>query len=138
MSWKESIKEWGGGDITFLSSDGECLIFVVVADPVLLEGKYKGKPQDRVGCPIVTDEGFVLLVTGKRVARKLSKFEFAFGDTAFMLVRRGVEGDINVKYDLKAIDDVGKTKHLFELAATEYNVEKLAAAIEAAQEVMES
>jgi len=138
MSWKEKAKEWGGGDITFLSSDGECLIFVAVAEPVLLEGVFKGKPQDRIGCPIVTDEGFQLFVTGKRVFRKLSKFEDKFNTHAFMVVRHGGEGDINAKYDVSLLDDSAKTVQLFDIAKKEYKPALLKQAIEDAQKVMKA
>lgn len=138
MGWKDKMKDWGGGDLTFLSSDGECLLFVVVDEPVLLEGKYKGNPQERIGCPVVTDEGFVLFVTGKRTARKLSKFEDRFKDAAFMVVRHGESGDINSKYDVSLLDDKVKTEQLFLLAKREYKPAMLKQAIEDAKEVMKS
>ena len=75
MSWKEKMKEWGGGDLAFLSEDGEVITFAVVGEPVLLEGKFKGKPSEKIGCPIVTRDGFTLFIAGKRLARKLSKYE---------------------------------------------------------------
>jgi len=134
--WKESIKEWGGGDLTFLSSDGEVLMFVVVDDPQLLTGKFKGNVQERIGCPVVTDEGFVLFITGKRVARKLSKFEDRFKDTAFMVVRHGESGDINCSYEVSVLDNEAKTEQLFAIAKKEYNPELLAEAIKDAREVM--
>ncbi|GAI46524.1 unnamed protein product, partial [marine sediment metagenome] len=49
MSWKEKSKEFGGGDLAFLSEDGEVINFVVVGEPVLLEGKFKGRPTEKVG-----------------------------------------------------------------------------------------
>jgi len=136
MGWKDKMKEWGGGDITFLSSDGECILFVVVDEPVLLVGKFKGKEQNRIGCPVVTDEGFLLFITGKRVARKLSKFESRFKDTAFMVGRHGESGDIDSKYDISVVDDKAKTKQLLELAKKEYKPKMLTQAIEDAKEVM--
>lgn len=136
MAWKDKMKEWGGGDLTFLSSDGEVIMFVVVDEPVLLTGKYKGNPQERIGCPVVTDEGFVLFVTGKRTARKLSKFEDRFKDAAFMVVRDGESGDINSKYDVTVLDNETKTKELFALAEKEYKPAMLKQAIEDAKEVM--
>ncbi len=134
--WKESMKEWGGGDLTFLSSDGEVIMFVVCDDPILLEGKFKGNVQERIGCPVVTDEGFVLFITGKRVARKLSKFEDRFSDTAFMIVRHGESGDINAKYDVSVLDDKPKTAQLFDIKKKEYKPALLKQAIEDAKEVM--
>lgn len=136
MSWMNKMKDWGGGDLTFLSSDGECLVFVVVADPVLLTGKYKGKEQERIGCPVVTDEGFVLFITGKRTARKLSKFEGMFKSTAFMIIRHGSEGDINATYGVTIVDNEKKTTQLFELAKKEFTQDKLKEALVAAKEVM--
>ena len=136
MAWKDKMKEWGGGDLTFLSSDGEVIMFVVVDEPVLLTGKFKGNAQERIGCPVVTDEGFVLFVTGKRTARKLSKFEHQFKDTAFMIVRKGESGDINSKYDVTILDNETKTKQLFDLAAKEYKPAMLKQAIVDAKEVM--
>jgi len=136
MSWKEKMKEWGGGDITFLSSDAECIMFVVVADPILLHGKFKGKEQDRIGCPVVTDEGFALFITGKRVGRKLSKFEHRFKDVAFMITRHGESGDINAQYSVAMLDNPEKTAQLFDIAKKEYKPAMLKQAIEDANEVM--
>lgn len=136
MAWKDKMKDWGGGDLTFLSSDGEVIIFVVCDEPQLLEGKYKGNPQERIGCPVVTDEGFVLFVTGKRTARKLSKFEDQFEKAAFMIVRHGAEGDINSKYDVTILDNAEKTKQLFALKEKEYKPALLKQAITDAKEVM--
>lgn len=136
MGWRAKMKDWGGGDITFLSSDGECIVFVVVDEPILLSGKFKGKEQDRIGCPVVTDEGFVLFITGKRVARKLSKFEDTFKDNAFMIVRHGESGDINATYDVSVLDEPTKAKQLFDIAKKEYKPSLLKQAIEDAKEVM--
>ena len=134
--WKDKMKEWGGGDLTFLSSDGEVIMFVVVDEPQLLKGKFKGKSQERIGCPVVTDEGFVLFITGKRVARKLSKFEERFKDTAFMVVRHGESGDINASYEVSILDNEAKTDQLFAIAKKEYKPVLLKQAIKDAKEVM--
>lgn len=136
MSWKENMKEFGGGNLTFLSSDGETLCFVVVADPVLLQGKYKGKPQDRIGCPVVTDEGFMLFVCGKRVARKLSKFENRFKDSAFIVTRHGEEGDVNCTYPVAILDNPEQTKLLFTIAKKDYKPDLLTEAISDATDCM--
>lgn len=138
MSWKDKMKDWGGGDLTFLSSDGEVIIFVVVDEPVLLKGKFKGNDQERIGCPVVTDEGFVLFVTGKRTARKLSKFEERFKNSALMVTRHGAEGDINAKYDVTVLDDKAKFEQLSALAKKEYKPALLKQAVEDAKEVMKS
>ena len=134
--WKEKMKEWGGGDLTFLSSDGEVIMFVVVDLPQLLKGKFKGNPQERIGCPVVTDEGFVLFITGKRVARKLSKFEDRFKDTAFMVIRHCESGDINASYEVSILDNDAKTEQLFAIAKKEYKPALLKDALKDAKEVM--
>ena len=134
--WKDKMKEWGGGDLTFLSSDGEVIMFVVVDEPQLLKGKFRGNPNERIGCPVVTDEGFVLFITGKRVARKLSKFEDRFKDAAFMVVRHGESGDINARYDVSILDNKTKTQQLFDIANKEYKPALLKQALADAQEVI--
>ena len=105
MSWKEKMKEFGGGNFTFLSVDGEVLIFIVVGEPQLLVGHFKGKENERIGCPVVTDEGYLLFICGKRLARKISKLEKEFGTNAIMAIRHGVEGDVNAKYDVKVVPE---------------------------------
>lgn len=134
--WKDKMKDWGGGDLTFLSSDGEVIMFVVVDEPQLLKGKFKGNPQERIGCPVVTDEGFVLFITGKRVARKLSKFEDRFKDAAFMVCRHGEAGDINASYDVTLLDNEAKTEQLFAIAKKEYKFALLKQALKDAADVM--
>ena len=136
MSWKEKMKEFGGGDLTFISSDGECLVFVVVDEPVLLKGMFKKQEQERIGCPVMTDEGFMLFITGKRVARKLSKFEDKFKTKALMVVRHGESGDINATYNVSLYDNDEKAKQLFDMAKTDYEPSLLEQAIEDANEVM--
>jgi len=136
MSWKEKVKEFGGGDINFLSGDGEVLDCVICGDPVLLEGKFKGKVQQRIGVPIVSEEGFSLFITGKRLARKLSKFEDKFEVCAFRIVRHGEENDVNSSYPITILDDVEVTKTLLALKATEFNQTALDEAIVYAVEVM--
>ena len=51
-SWGGRMKEWGGGDFCFLSSDGEAITFIVVGLPEQMESVYKGKKQTRIGCPV--------------------------------------------------------------------------------------
>jgi len=136
MGWKEKIKEFGGGDLSFLSEDGEALPFVVVGDPVLLEGKYKGKPSEKIGCPIVSQDGFTLFIAGKRLARKISKYEDRFGDTAFMAVRHGEQNDITSSYELKVVSDSELTKQLFEIKGDYDYLPEIAEAVLAAEEVM--
>jgi len=138
MTWQSKMKDFGGGDLTFLSSDGEVIIFIPVDEPVLLTGKFKGKEQERVGCPVMTDEGFQLFVTGKRTARKISKFEDRFKTNAVMVVRHGGEGDINSTYEVSLLNDEAKVKHLLDMAKKEYKPDMLKQAIEDAAEVMNS
>lgn len=136
MSWKEKMREFGGGDLAFLSEDGEVLNFVVVGEPVLLEGKYKGKPSEKIGCPVVTEDGFQLLVAGKRLARKISKHEAGFKTHAFVAIRHGEQDDQATTYELRIITDDEKTKQLFKLAKVKLEPSVLEEAIKAAQDVM--
>ncbi|GAI38634.1 unnamed protein product [marine sediment metagenome] len=136
MSWKEKSKEFGGGDLAFLSEDGEVINFVVVGEPVLLEGKFKGRPTEKVGCPIVTEDGFVLLVAGKRLFRKIAKHEERFGDCVFQAIRHGEQGDINSTYDLKMLDDNELARKLFTVKAEWFNPEMIDEAVKAALDVM--
>jgi len=136
MSWKEKMKEWGGGDLSFLSEDGEIVTFVVVGEPVLLEGKYKGKPSEKIGCPIVTTDGFSLLIAGKRLARKIAKYEDEHAVVAFIATRHGEQGDIDATYPLQILDDVELTKQLLELTAGKNYEAEITDAIKAALEVM--
>jgi len=136
MSWKEKIKEFGGGDLAFLSEDGEVITFVVVGEPILLEGKFKGKPSEKVGCPIVTEDGFVLFVAGKRLARKISKYEDNFADTAFMAIRHGEQNDIGSTYELKYLDNAELTAKLFAIAAKDFKPTMIQEAVDSALTVM--
>ena len=137
MSWKEKMKEFGGGDLAFLSEDGEAIVFVVVGEPVLLEGKYKGRPSEKIGCPIVTQDGFVLFIAGKRLARKISKYEEQFPNTAFIGIRHGVQGDIEASYELKVLDDVDLTNQLIEFTVGRDFAVEIEEAINAAKSVMQ-
>lgn len=136
MSWSDKAKEWGGGDFTFLSADGESITFVVVDEPQLIQTVYKKQEQERIGCPVVTDEGFVLFVTGKRVFRKLTKFEKRFKDTAFMVTRHGVEGDTNASYTVTPVEDKEKVNQLLAIAEKEYKPQLLQEALEAVKKVV--
>lgn len=136
MSWKDRMKEFGGGDLAFLSEDGEVFDFVVVGEPVLLEGKFKGKPSEKIGCPVVSLDGFVLFVAGKRLARKISKYEDKFPSTAFRAIRHGVQGDIEASYELVLIDDVELTQKLFEIAERDFTPNMIAEAVESAKSVV--
>lgn len=136
MSWREKMKEYGGGDLSFLSEDGEVLCFAVVGDPILLEGKFKGTPTEKIGCPVVTEDGFVLFIAGKRLARKIAKYEAVFGDTAFMAIRHGEQNDVNSTYELKTIDDDDFTQRIFSQVEGKDFTGDIAEAVEGAKEVM--
>lgn len=136
MSWREKAKEFGGGDLAFLSSDGEVVNFVVCGEPVLLTGRYKGQPTEKIGCPIITEDGFALLITGKRLFRKIAKQEEQFEVSAFQAIRHGEEGDINASYGLKVLDNVDLTTKLLNIKQTDFNPEMIDEAIKAAQDVM--
>lgn len=136
MSFKEKLKEFGGGDFTFLSEDGEQLICAVVDEPVLLKSKFQGKEQDRIGIPVMTEDGYQLFITGKRVARKVSKFENHFQDSALVITRYGESGDVNSRYTVKILDDELTTKQLLSMAKAEYKPELTAEAVKEASKVL--
>ncbi len=136
-SWGGRMKEWGGGDFCFLSSDGEALTFIVVGLPVQMESNYKGKPQKRIGCPVVTDTGYQLFICGTRVARKLSKFEAQFDKAAIMVIRHGAEGDVNAKYDVKVLPEKETYSALMKIKEQDFKPEMIAESIEAAGSVMQ-
>ena len=136
MSWKERMAEWGGGEVSFLSEDGECIVFVVAGEPQLLESKYKNQTTERIAAPLITDDGFTLLIMGKRLARKLSKHEADFDTHAFIAVRHGEERDINTTYELTVLDDADRTAKLFNMLSTEFNETMVEEAIEAAKDIM--
>jgi len=135
-SWGGRMKEWGGGDFTFLSSDGESLTFIVVGLPQQLTSYYKKKPQERIGCPVVTDTGYQLYVCGKRVARKLAKFEKQFDTTAFMVVRHGAEGDIHATYDVQPLPEKETYSALMKIKETDFKEAMIAESVAAATVVM--
>lgn len=136
MSWKDKMKEWGGGDMAFLSEDGETIQFVVVGEPVLLTGTYKGKDSQKIGCPIVTEDGFQLLVAGKRLARKISKYEEQFSIQGFMATRHGEADNPNTRYPLTVITDAVLVKRLFDIAKKDFKKEMIKDAVAAAEQVM--
>jgi len=136
MSWQEKMKDFGGGDLAFLSEDGEALPFVVVGEPILLEGKFKGRPSEKIGCPIVTQDGFVLFIAGKRLARKISKHEAEFATCAFMAIRHGEQNDITSSYELKVVSDLELTSQLFAVKGDNDYAADITEAIKAAEEVM--
>jgi len=136
MTWKDKMKEFGGGNFTFLSVDGEVLIFIVVGEPVLLEGVYKGKKNERIGCPIITDEGYLLFICGKRLARKISKLERHFDTKAIMAVRHGEEGDVNAKYDVKVVPEKETFERLQAIKKTDFKRAMIQESIDDSAEVL--
>lgn len=136
MSWKDKLKEFGPGSLLFLSTDGASVNFIVVDEPVQLTGTYKKNPQERIGCPVVTDEGFVLFVCGKRVFRKLTSLEDKFKDHVINVTRHGVEGDTETSYEVSAIPDAAKVKTLKAIAAKTYSKQALKDAVTEAGDVM--
>lgn len=136
MSWKERMKEYGGGDLAFLSEDGEVIRFIVVGEPELLESTYKGSPTRKIGCPIMTEDGYMLFVAGMRLARKLSKHEDSFNVAAFMAVRHGERNNANAVYDLIVLEDVELTKKLFKMKKTSFDEVMIAESVKAAKDVM--
>lgn len=138
MTWKEKIEEFGGSDATFLTEDGETITFVICADPVLFISKYKGQENNRIGFPIVSMEGFSILVIGKRVVRRLGKHEKEFETTAFEVTRNGEPNSQDTTYDVRACKDPELTARLFELKAVEYVSKELPDAIKAVEEILKA
>lgn len=135
-SWSSRMKDFGGGNFTFLSDDGDTLVFIVVGLPELLEGVFKGKKQERIGMPIVSEDGFQLLIAGKRLARKISKKEKLFSTNAFMVTRVGGEGDINTKYPLKVLDEKETYDALCVIRDEDFTPDMIADAVKEAAEVL--
>jgi len=135
MSWTEKMKEWGGADVTFLTEDGECITFMVVDEPYEIRGQYDGADTVRIGCPVVTREGFTLLVVSKRVARRLSKFEPYFKKRAFDLIRHGEHGDVKSKYELVYSEEKNIVADLQAIIKRGISAEDIADAVAAAEEI---
>lgn len=138
MSWSDKVKEFGGGDLSFLSVDGETIKFIVVGEPILLQGKFKGRPSEKVGAPVITEDGFQLFIIGKRLFRRLAKFEQAFDTHAFIATRHGEKGDIEATYDVKLLDDPELLQELLALKTTDFQPEMIDEAVNAAQSVMQT
>jgi len=138
MSWKDKMKEFGGGNFTFLSEDGESLTFIVVGEPVLLSSTYKGKEQQRIGCPVITDEGYQLLIGGKRLARKISKHESLFGTSALMVIRHGVEGDTDTKYEVKVLPEPDTFARLAAIRDSDFRPEMIRESVAEAADTLGS
>lgn len=135
-TWKDKMKEFGGGNFTFLSVDGEVLIFIVVGEPQLLHSTFKGKTNERIGCPVVTDEGYLLFICGKRLARKISKLEKYFESKAIMAVRHGLEGDVNAKYDVKTVPEKETFERLLKIKKADFKHPMIAESVADSAEVL--
>lgn len=136
-SWGGRMKEWGGGDFTFLSSDGETITFIVVGLCELMASNYKGKAGERIGVPAVTENGYQLFVCGKRVGRKLAKVEKSFPTNAIMVVRHGVEGDTDAKYDVKVLPERETFTILSKIREEDFEPEMIPDSVKAALVVMQ-
>lgn len=135
MSWAEKMKQWGGAEVTYLTVDGECITFMVVDEPYEIKGQYEGADTIRIGCPVVTREGFTLLVVSKRVARRLSKFEPYFKKRAFDLIRHGEHGELKSKYELVYNEEKGIVQELQAIIKQGISAEDIADAVAAAEEI---
>jgi len=135
-TWKEKMQEFGGGNFTFLSVDGEVLIFIIVGEPQLLKGTYKKQDNERIGCPVVTDEGYVLFICGKRLARKISKLEKQFDTKAIMAIRHGAEGDVNAKYDVKVVPETETYDRLLAIKKADFKPAMIAESVKDSAEVL--
>jgi len=136
MTWATKMKEFGGGNFTFLSVDGEVLIFIIVGEPQLLKSTYKNKTNERIGCPVVTDDGYMLFICGKRLARKISKLEKKFDTHAIMCVRHGLEGDVNAKYDVTAVPEKATVERLQAIKKKDFKKDMIAESVADSAEVL--
>lgn len=136
MTWRDKMKEFGGGNFTFLSADGEVIIFIVVGLPVMFETMFQKTPQQRIGCPVVTDEGYQLFICGKRVARKLSKHEPLFSTNAIMVIRHGVEGDVAARYDVKVLPEPETYARLAAIKEADFTPDMIQESVDEATELL--
>ena len=137
MNWKESLADLGGGDLTFLSGDGAMIEFVVVDEPIIFNTTYQKQEQQKVGWPVMTADGFTLLIVGKRVARKMIGLEKYAKTKAFSLIRHGIEGDTNATYKLTVLENAEPANTLFAMAKKDYNKQLLVDAVAAAKDCMD-
>lgn len=137
-TWGSRMKEFGGGNFTFLSSDGEVIVFIVVGLPCLLKTMYKKEEQERIGCPVVTEDGYVLFICGKRLGRKIAKFESKFTTHAIMAIRHGAEGDVNAKYEVKLISEKETYDRLAAIAKEDFTPDMIAESVAEAQTTLAS
>ncbi len=138
MSWTQTIKELGPQAVLFLSTDGASVNGIIVGDPIVMESSYRNKPQTRIAAPMVTTDGFYLLIIGKRTARKLATLEASFSDHVINITRHGAEGDSDTSYEVNAIADANAFKALQKIKAKAFTDEALSDAIADAREALKS
>lgn len=138
QSWADKMKELGGGNFTFLSSDGETITFIIVGSPVPITTMYNKVPQQRIGWPVVTEDGFQLFICGKRPSRKLAKLEREAATHAIMVVRHGAEGDSASKYPVTVLPETETFKKLSAIAAEDFQPDMIADAVAEAQKTLGS
>lgn len=138
QSWADTMKELGGGNFTFLSSDGETITFIIVGSPMPITTMYNKVPQQRIGWPVVTEDGFQLFICGKRPARKLAKLEREAATHAIMVVRHGAEGDSASKYPVTVLPETETFKKLSAIAAEDFRPDMIAEAVAEAQKALGS
>lgn len=138
QSWADKMKELGGGNFTFLSSDGETITFIIVGSPVPITTMYNKVPQQRIGWPVVTEDGFQLFICGKRPSRKLAKLEREAMTHAIMVVRHGAEGDSASKYPVTVLPETETFKKLAAIMEEDFKPEMIAEAVAEAQKALGS
>jgi len=94
------------------------------------------KEQERIGCPVVTMDGFLLFITGKRTARKLASIEDKFKDHVINVTRHGMEGDTDTGYEVSYVKDAAMFNTLKGIAAKTFTEDALKEAISDAEDVM--
>jgi len=130
----DKAKEIGGANLLFLSEDGEIAVFIVLDGPVEIKGKYGGRETTRVGIPVMTEDGFQLLVTGLRNLRKIAKLEKHFKTHAIEIIRRGEPEDTKTKYSVTLSENKELTAKLLKAAKTPIDKDDLAEAVKSAKE----
>ena len=138
MTWQDTMKAIGGADIAFLSEDGEVLQFLICADPVLYQGKYKGNATKRIMAVIAIPDGITVAVLGMRAARRLTKYEDQFGTHVMEVIRHGAKGDVESSYDVRPIDDPELFAQLSAIKDREFSPEIVPELIKGAVEILSS
>lgn len=130
----DRMKEIGGANLLFLSEDGEIATFIVMQEPIEIKGKYGGRETTRVAVPVMTEDGFQLLVTGLRNGRKIAKLEKHFKTHAIEIIRRGEPEDTKTKYSVTLSENKELTAKLLKAAKTPIDADELSEAIASAKE----